>query len=68
MEEVMSMQCQLRSVLAESRTPAVSIFMPTHRAGQEIRQDPIRLKNLVRRAEQQLIEEGTRPTHRSASH
>lgn len=54
------MQSQLRSLLAESRAPAISIFLPTHRAGQEIRQDPIRLKNLVRQAEQQLINEGTR--------
>jgi hypothetical protein len=59
--EVMSMQCQLRSLLAESQAPAVSIFVPTHRASQEIRQDPIRLKNLVRQAEQQLINEGARP-------
>lgn len=55
------MQSHLRSLLAESQTPAVSIFVPTHRAGQDIRQDPIRLKNLVRQAEQQLIDEGTRP-------
>ncbi len=48
-------------MLAESQVPAVSIFVPTHRASQEIRQDPIRLKNLVRQAEQQLIKEGTRP-------
>ena len=59
--EVMSAQFQLRSLLAESQAPAVSIFVPTHRAGQEIRQDPIRLKNLVRQAERQLINEGTRP-------
>ena len=59
--EVMSVQLQLRSLLAESQAPAVSIFVPTHRAGQEIRQDPIRLKNLVRQAERQLINEGTRP-------
>ena len=54
------MRFQLRFLLDESRAPAVSIFLPTHRAGQEIRQDPIRLKNLVRQAEQQLINEGTR--------
>lgn len=59
--EVMSIQCQLRSLLAESQAPAVSIFIPTHRAGQEIRQGPIRLKNLVKQAEQQLTNEGTRP-------
>jgi hypothetical protein len=57
----MSTQAELRSVLADSQAPAVSIFVPTHRAGQEIRQDPIRLKNLVKQAEEQLIREGTRP-------
>src|SRR5207247_5079109 len=31
--------------------PAVSILMPTHHAGPEIRQDPIRFKNLVREVE-----------------
>jgi hypothetical protein len=34
--------------------PAVSVLMPTHRAGPEIRQDPIRLKNLLRDVERQL--------------
>lgn len=37
---------------------SVSLFMPTHRTGKEIRQDPIRLKNLVREAERQLTEAG----------
>jgi hypothetical protein len=32
--------------------------MPTHRAGDEIRQDPIRLKNLLGQAEAQLLEAG----------
>jgi hypothetical protein len=58
---VLSTHEELRSVLADSRAPAVSIFVPTHRAGPDIRQDPIRLKNLVRKAEEQLIKEGTRP-------
>lgn len=58
---VMSMQAELRSVLAETKAPAVSIFVPTHRAGQEVRQNPIRLKNMVKQAEDQLIKEGTRP-------
>jgi Bacterial archaeo-eukaryotic release factor family 3 len=34
--------------------PAVSILMPTHHAGPEIRQDPIRFKNLVREVEHEL--------------
>jgi len=51
----------LQSVIEQSQGPCVSLFLPTHRAGHEIQQDPIRLKNLVRQAEAQLIEEGTRP-------
>jgi hypothetical protein len=38
--------------LAERRqTPCISIYMPTHRSGREIAQNPIRLKNLIRQAE-----------------
>ena len=51
----------LQSVIEQSQGPCVSLFLPTHRAGHEIQQDPIRLKNLVRQAEAQLIQEGTRP-------
>jgi hypothetical protein len=32
--------------------------MPTHRAGAETQQDRIRLKNLLREAEERLIEGG----------
>lgn len=38
----------------------VSIFLPTHRAGIEVQQDPIRLKNLIREAERQLADAGVR--------
>jgi hypothetical protein len=34
--------------------------MPTHRGGREVRQDPIRLKNLLAEAEAQLVEAGLR--------
>lgn len=34
--------------------PSVSIHMPTHRAGLDTQQDPIRLKNLLRDASEQL--------------
>lgn len=41
--------------LAETETEClVSIYMPTHRAGPEVRQDPIRLRNLLDEAETQL--------------
>ncbi len=36
--------------------PYVSIFLPTHRAGPQTRQDPIRLKNLLSVAERDLDE------------
>lgn len=38
----------------------VSIYMPTHRAGREQQQDPIRLKNLLSEAEKKLVEYGAR--------
>src|SRR5436190_12519781 len=47
--------------LAETKSPAcVSIFMPTHRAGGEQQQDPIRLRNLVAEAERRLAAQGLR--------
>lgn len=47
--------------LTERRNGAcVSIYMPTHRAGNETRQDPIRFKNLLREAEQRLAADGIR--------
>lgn len=36
----------------------VSLYLPTHRAGKEVREDPIRLKNLISTAESQLEEAG----------
>jgi hypothetical protein len=38
----------------------VSIFMPTHHAGGENPQDPIRLRNLMRQAEEKLVARGLR--------
>lgn len=37
---------------------SVSIYLPTHVAGPEVQQDPIRLKNLLREAEDKLIQAG----------
>jgi len=39
---------------------SASIFLPTHRTGTEMQQDPIRLKNLLREAENQLPAAGLR--------
>lgn len=40
--------------------PAISLFMPTHRGHTETQQDQIRLKNLLVRAETELVEGGMR--------
>lgn len=36
----------------------ISVTMPTHRKGEEIKQDPIRLKNLLNTVDEKLIERG----------
>src|SRR6266542_3532264 len=38
----------------------VSIYMPTHRAGNDRQQDPIRLRNLLAQAEKTLLDYGVR--------
>lgn len=46
-------------VLAERRQwPCVSLYLPTHRAGKDMREDPIRLKNAVGGAKERLAEAG----------
>jgi Bacterial archaeo-eukaryotic release factor family 3 len=40
--------------------PCVSMFLPTHRAGREVEQAPIRLKNLLRHATDALKSDGVR--------
>jgi hypothetical protein len=44
----------LDELVASEAQPALSLYLPTHSAGREIRQDPIRLKNLLARAGEQL--------------
>jgi len=43
-----------------SNTATASVYLPTHTAGGEIRQDPIRLKNLLDQAEAKLVDAGYR--------
>lgn len=47
--------------LANTSGPCVSMFLPTHRAGAETNQAPVRLKNLLRQAEEQLESGAMRP-------
>ncbi|MEQ1948932.1 MAG: hypothetical protein ABL995_17205 [Bryobacteraceae bacterium] len=41
-------------LLSADGGPRISLYMPTHRAGADIWQDPIRCKNLIRQAHEQL--------------
>ena len=51
---------ELESLMTPAEGAHVSLFMPTYRVGRETRQNRIRLKNLIRDAEKQLIELGYR--------
>ena len=57
---------QLKNLAHQTANPSISIFMPTHRAGQDTRQDPIRFKNLLRDAEKQFLGSGMGPREVSA--
>ncbi|WP_447978606.1 baeRF3 domain-containing protein [Candidatus Nitrospira bockiana] len=56
---------ELKTLAARSEPPSLSLFMPTHRAGPEIQQDPIRLKNLLKQAEAQLTDRMRAPEARA---
>jgi hypothetical protein len=50
----------LQHLIQKKGDPSVSIFMPTHRGGADVQQDPIRLKNLLKQAEADLTGLGLR--------
>jgi len=50
----------LELLVRQPLSSCVSLFMPTHRSGPETQQDPVRLKNLIRRAEERLVSAGIR--------
>ncbi len=50
----------LRNLIEMHGDPCLSIYLPTHRIGNEAEQDPIRLKNLTTEAEDNLLEHGRR--------
>ena len=55
------------NALMEAAPPlGVSIFLPTHVRGREIRQDPIRLKNLAAEAREKLGAAGVGPAEADA--
>lgn len=51
---------ELKELVETKSAHCVSIFMPTHRAGVDVQQNPIRFKNLLRESEQQLVSLGMR--------
>lgn len=53
-------RAELASLATRRGFPTVTIYQPTHRAGAEKDQDPIRLKNLIRLATEALVADGLR--------
>lgn len=51
---------ELKTLTEQPEGSCVSIYMPTHRLGTTTQQDPIRFKNLMRQAEELLIDGGIR--------
>lgn len=51
-------QSEFKQLSQSASDYSTSIYLPTHEAGPEIQQDPIRLKNLLGEAEAQLLKSG----------
>ncbi len=51
---------EIKSLMNKQKAPCISLFMPTHRTGAEIQQNQIRLRNLLREAEEKLLATGLR--------
>lgn len=49
---------EIKALIEQPPQNSVSIYMPTHPAGPEVRQDPVRFKNLIKEAEARLIDAG----------
>jgi hypothetical protein len=47
-------QDTILSLVGKAKEPSVSIYLPTHVKGEEVKQDPIRFKNLLKKAEEKL--------------
>ena len=53
-------QADLEALLETSGDWCISLYMPTHRYGREQQQDTIRFKNLINRAQEELLSSGMR--------
>jgi hypothetical protein len=51
---------ELKTLMMKQEGFCVTLYMPTHRGGAEVQQNPIRLKNLLRQAEEKLLVGGVR--------
>jgi hypothetical protein len=51
---------ELTTLTTASNSTSISIYAPTERLGVETQQNPIRFRNLVRQAEEQLLAQGLR--------
>ena len=52
---------KLLELLRQSNRHQVSLYLPTHQDGIEVRQDITRFKNTLKQAEDQLVSHGLRP-------
>jgi len=52
---------ELKTLITKQEGYCISLFMPTYRAGVEAQQNQIRLRNLLRKAEEKLLAGGCRP-------
>jgi len=55
--DILSKQ-DLMDLISQSGERCVSIYMPTHRVGNEVQQDPIRFRNLMNEARDHLVSTG----------
>ena len=51
-------RAELEQLMSKEQQVCVSIYLPTHRTGTDAQQDPIRLKNLLGKAEKDLSDRG----------
>ncbi len=57
-------QDELQALVSPRSGPCISIYLPTHRAAPEKRQNPAELKRLVRQADERLRAQGVRDLRR----
>src|SRR5436189_753479 len=60
-EGAMFLHSDLEELLSMEGNPAVSLYLPTHVSGREVRQDRVRLRNLVQEASERLSGRHRRP-------